>query len=121
MAKESTRNAYVYRLRTKELVEVEGDRIRATSAASIALPDAEPLPTGKALQDYWLARLPHGERTILQLLLDPDVRRPLMREQITESTGFKESTRNAYIYRLMSKRLVVIVDGLVAASPTLLS
>lgn len=103
--KRSTRDAYIQRLREKSYVTDERDLIFATDEGSAALPDAEPLPTGEALQDYWFRRLPEGECAILRVLVD---RHPeaVEREALTDETGYKRSTRDAYLQRLSAKQLV---------------
>lgn len=117
--KRSSRDAYIQRLREKEYVEVVQDRCFATEGGMAALPDAEPLPTGAALRDYWVMRLPQGERVILVALLEsyPIAHR---RDDLDASTGYKRSSRDAYIARLMAKELVVESGrGEVRASDTL--
>lgn len=117
--KRSTRDAYIARLRDRGYVDVQGDRVVVTDQGAAAMPDAEPLPTGTALQDYWLQRLPSGEGTILAKLLEV-AGEELPRDALTEATGFKRSTRDAYLSRLAAKELVVDAGrGLVKASPTL--
>jgi len=112
--KTSTRNAYIQRLRDRELVTQVGETIHATSAGVAALgDDYEPLPTGEELRTYWLQRLPEGEAQILALLT---AEVPNTREEIGEATGYKTSTRNAYIHRLSARRLVVVTpNGVLAA------
>jgi len=109
--KRSTRDAYIQRLRNKELVIAEtGADVVITDAGIATLgPDFKPLPTGAELQDYWMQRLPHGEKTILQLLLN-QYPESVTRDQITALTEFARSTRDAYIQRLKLK-LLVTVDG----------
>ena len=117
--KRSTRDAYIARLREKGLVDVSGDRVLVTPEGQVAMPDAEPLPTGPELQDYWLKRLPSGEGTILAKLLEVNGE-DFGREDLSEATGFKRSTRDAYLSRLAAKELVVDLGrGFVKASPTL--
>lgn len=103
--KRSTRDAYIYRLKEKSLVEVNGETVTATEDGLLALPDAEPLPRGEELQQFWLDKLPQGERLILEQLIEvyPD---PLARDELTTRTGFKRSTRDAYLYRMASKQIV---------------
>ena len=117
--KRSTRDAYIARLREKGLVDAQGERVVATSHGVQAMPDAEPLPVGLALQEFWTSRLPRGETAILGVLLNArGVERS--REQLSEETGFKRSTRDAYLSRLSAKELVIDVGrGYVKASPTL--
>jgi hypothetical protein len=117
--KRSTRDAYIQRLREKGYVSGDGDLIRATDEGCAALPDAEPLPTGEALQDYWFHKLPEGERAILRVLVE---RYPaaVPRDELTEETSYKRSTRDAYLQRLSAKQLVSEPSrGEVMASETL--
>lgn len=104
--KRSTRNAYLQRLETKGFVELRNESIFSTPEGLAALgSDYEPLPTGAALRDYWLARLPDGERAILRVLIE---RYPsaVPRDLLSSDTGYKRSTRNAYLQRLAARRLV---------------
>lgn len=119
--KRSTRDAYISRAAARGQVEVSGSRVVITQAGIDALgDDYEPLPTGEALQAHWMRRLPEGESRVLNVLVEryPDgVGRPA----IDEATGFKRSTRDAYLSRLKSRRLVTFVGGDVRASETLFS
>lgn len=103
--KRSSRDSYIQRLREKGMVETSGDSIGATDAGRAALPDAEPLPTGKALQQFWFSRLPEGERAILSVLC---VRYPdaVARDDLSEATGYKRSSRDSYLQRLSAKELI---------------
>ena len=104
--KRSTRDAYVQRLRLAELVDVVSGLVVATETGIAVLgDDYEPLPTGAELRAYWLGRLPEGERAILTELIEafPD---PLPRDVLSDLTGYKRSTRDAYIQRLRVRQLV---------------
>lgn len=118
--KRSTRDAYVQRLRERGLVEDVGGRITATADALAALgPDFEPLPTGSALWEYWRARLPEGERRILEVLVAayPE---PVDRAALEDGAGYKRSTRDTYLQRLGARRLIELVGrGAVKASALL--
>lgn len=117
--KRSTRDAYIQRLRERGFVDVSGEFILATQTGLDALPDAEPLPTGQALQDYWLSRLPQGERSVMEQLIH-NYPQAVDRETLTEATGYKRSTRDAYLQRLSAKELVEESGrGMVKASATL--
>lgn len=119
--KRSSRDAYVQRLREKGFVQTNGDMIVATDAGIAALPDAEPLPTGKDLQDYWLQRLPEGERKILEILIRkyPKI---VARQDLDAATGYQRSSRDAYLQRLRAKQLVEDVGrSEVSASDNLFS
>lgn len=117
--KTSTRNAYIQRLEARGYVLVRGDTVVATGIGIEALgDDFEPLPTGEALRDYWLARLPEGEAKVLQAVIDahPDA---ISRDQVSELTGYKTSTRNAYLQRLGTRKLIQTRGSDVIASPIL--
>lgn len=117
--KTSTRNAYIQRLREKGLVEFQGQDILVTAAGELTLgDDFEKLPTGGALRAYWLQKLPEGERRIFAVLTE---RYPkgVSREDLSELTGYKTSTRNAYIQRLSTRKLVQLSGSQVIASPGL--
>jgi hypothetical protein len=104
--KRSTRDTYIQRLSLAGHVDVAGSLVRATEAGIAALgSDFEPLPEGEELQSYWLDRLPEGERRILETLLKayPE---SVSRESLSEETGYKRSTRDTYLQRLKSRRLV---------------
>jgi hypothetical protein len=114
--KRSTRDAYIQRLREKGFIEAAGGQVTATDAGMDALGSSfEPLPTGAALRDYWINRLPEGERVILQVLIDnyPDT---VSRETFDTATPYKRSSRDAYIQRLKARQLVKVYrDGITAA------
>jgi len=118
--KRSSRDAYIQRLREKGLVREQGGQVVATSGGIAALGgDYEPLPEGRALQEYWLARLPKGEREVFKLLLQAQGE-ALRREAVDEATGYKRSSRDAYLQRLVSRRLLEVAGpGEVRASPLL--
>lgn len=107
--KRSSRDAYVQRLREKGYVEQQGDRVIATEVGIAALGgDYEPLPTGDALRDFHLQRLPEGERRVLELLIEayPDA---VARKAIDQATEYKRSSRDAYLQRLAARQLVINV------------
>jgi Helicase HerA, central domain len=103
--KRSTRDRYVQFLKEKGLAADSGGKIVATDAGAAALPDAEPLPSGRELRDYWMAKLPEGERRILQVLVD---RYPasVSRDEISDATGYKRSTRDRYLQYMQAKEIV---------------
>lgn len=90
----------------REFVTVDGSGlVVATAAGRAALPNAAPLPRGAALQRFWLDRLPAGEREVLQVLIK-SYPRAVPRARIDELTGYKRSSRDAYLQRLSAKELV---------------
>jgi len=103
--KKSTRDAYIQRLAQRGYVTVSGPLIVPTEEGFAALPDVEPLPSGADLQNYWLSRLPEGEGKVLAATIEA-YPKPASRDQISESTGYKKSTRDAYIQRLAARLLL---------------
>lgn len=103
--KRSSRDAYIQRLRERGYVTTGGDLVVATDEGHAALPDAEPLPTGQALQEYWLARLPEGERKILSVLIDAHPN-AVARADLDRQTGYQRSSRDAYLQRMRAKQLI---------------
>lgn len=118
--KRSTRDAYLQRLRAAGHVEESGGRIHGTNGGRHALGSSwQPLPTGAALREHWLERLPEGERAVLEVAIaaHPDW---VTREAISEASGYKRSTRDAYIQRLRTRRLLADAErGGVKASDEL--
>jgi hypothetical protein len=116
--KRSSRDAYIARLASKGLVELAGGSLHPTEAGAAALNGSfEPLPTGAALIDYWRARLPEGERKVLDVLIEDG---EVQREHIDEMTGYKRSSRDAYLVRLKARGLVEFTGrGTVTASAEL--
>lgn len=117
--KRSSRDAYIQRLREKGFVQVAGSTVTITQAGADALPaDYEPLPTGIDLQAYWLGRLPEGEKRILQELIDAHPS-SVDRAALDDATGYKRSSRDAYLQRMKAKRLWVPDGSAVRASEVL--
>lgn len=120
--KRSSRNTYLQRLKAAGLIgnELNG-RIGVSSHGLNELgPSFTRLPTGAALRRHWLERLPVGERTILELLVDahPEGLAP---DLLDGATGYKRSSRNTYLQRLSSRELIVRERGQVFASSELFS
>jgi Mn-dependent DtxR family transcriptional regulator len=115
--KRSSRDTYLQRLAARGLTVENGDGIQATPEGKEALGDRfEPLPTGAALREHHLRKLPAGEREVLRIVLDryPD---SLARDEISEATGYKRSSRDTYLQRLNSRKLVSFPrTGMVRAS-----
>jgi hypothetical protein len=118
--KRSSRDSYIQRLQSNGHVEIDGALIRATDSGMDALgADFEPLPTGKALQAYWLERLSGGERAILEVLLEA-YPKAVQRDALDDRTGYKRSSRDSYIQRLGARKLIDTAGrGEVRASQTL--
>lgn len=117
--KRSSRDTYVSRLREKGLVQVQGQTILPTDAAADVLgADYQPLPTGADLQIYWANKLPEGEGKILGVLIDA-YPKSLSKTTLDVMTGYKRSSRDTYIARLKSRRLVTTDGATVRAAETL--
>lgn len=103
--KRSSSNSYLQRLTARGYAKVTGEKAIATDAGVAAMPDAEPLPTGAALVEYWKGELPSGEWKILEILVASGGEL-VSNEDIDEAAKFKRSSRNSYILRLRAKHLV---------------
>jgi uncharacterized protein len=118
--KRSTRDAYISRLKPKGFIDDVNGKLVATQSGIDALGDQfERLPTGHALRQFWRDRLPPGEKAIFEILIavSPD---SIRRDELDARTGFKRSTRDAYLSRMASKRLVISEGrSAVRAAPTL--
>jgi uncharacterized protein len=118
--KRSSRDTYLQRLSAAGLALVGGTLIFVTPDGLAALgPDFEVLPTGDDLLEYWLGRLPEGERKILAILTQDAGGDTVDRETISEQTGYKRSSRDTYLQRLSARRLIVTQRDGVRASETL--
>ncbi len=101
----SSRDAYINRLSARGFLTQNGEQLAATRDGINALGDFKPLPTGRALQEYWLANLPEGEGKILKILID-NYPKSVQRSSIDEWTPYARSSRDAYLNRLAAKLLV---------------
>jgi uncharacterized protein len=61
-------NNYLGALRSRGMIEGDGDRLMISEAGIQALGSWEPLPAGGALIDCWRNRLGKAERLILEAL-----------------------------------------------------
>lgn len=117
--KRSSRDAYIARLVQKGFVETRGQELHPTQAGAAAIGNFEPLPTGEALIEYWKTRLPEGERKTLEVLIEARGE-DVDREKIDDQTGYKRSSRDAYLMRLKARGLVEFSGrGMVRASAEL--
>lgn len=112
--KRATRDAYLFRLARRQYTTEALDGFAATPMGLTALGSFERLPTGSALLEHWKDKLPEGESTVLAFVASRSPR-PVSREDVSHMTGYKRSTRDAYIYRLIKRRLVhAVEDGVIA-------
>ena len=105
--KRSSRDQYLRLLAQKGYAEVRTNGTAAATPAGItALGSYEQLPTGRALYEFWKARLTSGELKILEYLVDTFAKETIEREQIDAPCGLKRSSRDQYLRLLASRRLV---------------
>ena len=83
-------NNYLGALRSRGLIEGDGDRLKTTEAGIQVLGSWEPLPAGVALIDYWRSRLGKAERLILEALTQvyPNA---LTKEEVAANAGYEPS------------------------------
>lgn len=118
--KQSARDTYISRLSQKGFCTLgSNSTVIATQEGINALPNWQPLPTGKELQNYWVKELPKGEAIILEILIKA-YPHEVSRNELTEFTSYKQSARDTYISRLASRELLIIAGpGMVKASENL--
>jgi hypothetical protein len=118
--KRSSRDTYINRLKKRGALEVRGRKVFSTELGYQLLGlGFEPLPTGQALLDYWMQKLPQGEKAILKVLVSVHPNE-IERDYLTEATDYKRSSRDTYINRLKAKELIEIpAPGMVKASDNL--
>jgi uncharacterized protein len=104
--KRSSRDVYLQRLAQKKYIHTAGDMIQVTDEGRAVLgKDFAPLPTGEALREHWLAKLPAGEKRLLQCLVLA-YPKTMTRDYLSEQTGYKRSSRDVYLQRLAARKLV---------------
>jgi len=102
-------NNYLGALRSRGLIEGDGDRLMITAEGLQALGAWEPLPTGAALIDYWCRRLGKAERLILQALAQayPE---SLSKEEVAAKAGY-EPNGGGFNNALGRLRTLELVQG----------
>ena len=102
-------NNYLGALRSRGLIEGDGDRLTITEAGIQALGSWEPLPTGSGLIDYWRGRLGKAERLILETLTQayPDA---LTKEEVAARAGY-EANGGGFNNALGRLRTLELVQG----------
>lgn len=109
--KRSTRDAYLQRLSARGMIAAEGAGFTMTDAGLAELGhDYQPLPTGDALRQHWFGKLPEGERRCLEVVCAGGPNGTVDRNVVTDETGYKRSTRDAYLQRLAARKLVIPDD-----------
>jgi hypothetical protein len=102
-------NNYLGALRSRGLIQGNGDRLVITQAGIEALGSWEPLPIGPALIDYWRARLGKAERLILQALAQ-SYPHPLTKEEVAAKAGY-EANGGGFNNALGRLRTLELVQG----------
>jgi hypothetical protein len=102
-------NNYLGALRSRRLIEGDGDRLTIAEAGIRALGCWEPLPAGSGLVDYWRARLGKAERLILETLTQvyPDA---LTKEEVAARAGY-EPNGGGFNNALGRLRTLELVQG----------
>jgi hypothetical protein len=104
--KRSTRDAYLQRLQERGYTKFIGGSAAVTDIGIDALgQNFQRLPTGEGLREYWIRKLPAGEAVVFKVLIDA-YPKAVTRDVVTEITGYKRSTRDAYLQRLKTRQLV---------------
>ena len=118
--KRTSRQTYVQRLCQRGYVEHRDQRMVVTAAGIAALgSNYEPLPpSGKALRDFWMARLSGGERSILSHLISiyPAAVPPA---EVGAASNYRRTSTGTFIQRLVTRHLVVRQGRDVRASEVL--
>jgi CRP-like cAMP-binding protein len=100
------------------MAEQRGDRFFITQPGLDWLGgDYEQLPTGIELQRYWLAKLSGGQREIFRAVVENPA--GISRDDISEKTGLKRSTRDRYLQHLQAQELVTSEGSSILPSETL--
>lgn len=114
--KATSRGEYIKLLAAAGYVErLPGGNVRATAAGVEALGPVEPLPTGEALQSYWLGRLTPGESGILKVALAAYPESVAIAD-VGEAVGLKATSTGEYAKRLAARKLITRDRGAITAS-----
>ena len=102
-------NNYLGALRSRGMIQGDGDRLTITEAGIQTLGSWEPLPAGLALIEYWRGRLGKAERLILETLTQayPD---PLTKEEVAAKAGY-EANGGGFNNALGRLRTLELVQG----------
>jgi len=106
-------------IRTAGLAEGSGQLV-ITEAGRTALGHYDPLPSGKALHEYWIGKVSGAESDILRVLVDSHPR-DITRAELLERTNKKDA---GYFKNCLSKLsglglLVRVPVGMFKAAPEL--
>ena len=117
--KRSTRDRYIQLLMQKRHATDMQGRIWITPEGMKALgPNYQPLPQGSRLRQYWLDRLPQGEKLIFEHVIK-HYPASVTRERLSKLTNYKRSTRDRYIQLLQAREIIERGGGAVKAKAEL--
>jgi hypothetical protein len=102
-------NNYLGAMRSRGLIEGDGDRLTITDAGIQMLGSWEPLPAGSALVDYWRGRLGKAERLILETLTQ-SYPESLTKEEVAAKAGY-EANGGGFNNALGRLRTLELVQG----------
>jgi len=102
-------NNYLGALRSRGLIEGDGDRLTIADAGIQALGSWEPLPMGSGLIDYWRSRLGKAERLILETLTQA-YPAGLKKEEVAARAGY-EANGGGFNNALGRLRTLELVQG----------
>jgi uncharacterized protein len=102
-------NNYLGALRSRGLIEGEGERLTISARGIETLGSWEPLPTGTVLIDHWRSRLGKAERLILETLTAayPE---PLSKDEVAAKAGY-EASGGGFNNALGRLRTLELVQG----------
>ncbi len=117
--KKSSRDTYLSKLRAAGRVELGGEQVVATAQGIRDLGDFERLPTGRALLEFWMQKLPLGEKRIFEAIVNV-YPKGIAKTAIDDATGYKKSSRDTYLRKLLLRKIVTeTIPGIVWAVPLL--
>lgn len=96
-------------LRTAGLIEGTRDALKATPAGIAAMPYVTPLPTGRALLDYWMGKVDATPRAQLEVIYDA-YPREVTKEYIAEHSG-RSITSSGFANGLSTLRGLGLIIG----------
>lgn len=102
-------NNYLGALRSRGLIEGDGDRLTITEGGIQPLGSWKPLPTGSELVDYWRTRLGKAERLILETLTQV-YPAGLNKEEVAAQAGY-EANGGGFNNALGRLRTLELVQG----------
>ena len=97
-------------LRTDGFIEGSSERISITAAGRRAAGDIEPLPTGRALLNWWIDKRPKGDGDVLYVLAALAQGGPMSRDEIAEK-AHKSPTSGGFGQSLANLRRLGLIDG----------